>query len=80
MRPMPDERIPLGQASASSMTEAAPTLRSRWPDTTLLAAWLASVLLLLLLTLGAYAGRKDIMAAWPPSARLYHALGAAPPP
>lgn len=69
---------------ASPGGTAEPVARNRMalpapPDTKLLAAWLASVLLLLLLAWGAYAGRASIMAAWPPSERLYRALGVAVP-
>ncbi len=38
-------------------------------------AWAASVVAVLLLGWGAYAGRSAIMQAWPPSIRLYAALG-----
>jgi len=37
--------------------------------------WAASLLVLALLVWGALAYRDDVMAAWPESARLYHALG-----
>jgi predicted Zn finger-like uncharacterized protein len=40
-------------------------------------AWAASVVAVLLLGWGAYAGRSAIMHAWPPSIRLYAALGLA---
>ena len=43
-----------------------------------LAAWGASVVLLILLAAAAYAWRAPIMEAWPPSQRLYAALGLAP--
>jgi len=38
-------------------------------------AWAASIVAVLLLGWGAYAGRSAIMHAWPPSIRLYAALG-----
>jgi predicted Zn finger-like uncharacterized protein len=38
-------------------------------------AWAASVVVVLLLAWGAYAERTVIMQAWPPSIRLYAALG-----
>ncbi len=37
--------------------------------------WAASLLVLALLVWGALAYRDDVMAAWPESERLYHALG-----
>jgi predicted Zn finger-like uncharacterized protein len=40
-------------------------------------AWAASVVAVLLLVTGAVAGRAGIMQAWPPSIRLYAALGLA---
>ena len=50
-------------------------------------AWIASLVLLAFLVGAAYAWRAQIMAAWPPSERLYAALGlvhpagdTAPPP
>jgi predicted Zn finger-like uncharacterized protein len=43
-------------------------------------AWLASLVLLALLCLVAYAWRADIVDAWPPSARMYAAFGMRPPP
>jgi predicted Zn finger-like uncharacterized protein len=41
----------------------------------LIAAWGASVVLLIVIAIGAYAARDGIMQAWPPSQRLYGALG-----
>ena len=38
-------------------------------------AWAASLVLLFLLACGAYTWRKDIIQAWPPSARMYAAFG-----
>jgi hypothetical protein len=40
-------------------------------------AWLASLIALALLIWGAYAGRTAVMQLWPPSARVYSALGLA---
>jgi predicted Zn finger-like uncharacterized protein len=40
-------------------------------------AWLASLIALALLVWGAYAERTTIMQLWPPSARVYGALGLA---
>jgi predicted Zn finger-like uncharacterized protein len=42
-------------------------------------AWLAIVVVILGLLWGAYAWRADVMADWPPSARLYSLLGLAAP-
>ena len=39
------------------------------------AAWIASLALLAAAAFGAYAEREGIMHAWPPSQRLYAALG-----
>ncbi len=51
--------------------------RPRRSDTAPLIAWLASLVLLIALIAAAYAWRGSIMAAWPPSERLYAALGLA---
>ena len=50
---------------------------SRRDNTAPLIAWLASLVLLIALIVAAYAWRDRIMAAWPPSERLYAALGIA---
>jgi hypothetical protein len=42
---------------------------------TLRVAWVTSVVILLVLGWGAYAERTTIMQIWPPSIRLYAALG-----
>ena len=47
------------------------------PSNALRVAWAASVVAVLLLATGAVAGRAGIMHAWPPSIRLYAALGLA---
>lgn len=47
----------------------------RRPDFLLLAAWVASVLLVVLAGVGLWLFRADLVAAWPPMARLYLALG-----
>ena len=41
----------------------------------LLAAWAGSAVAVVLLVLAAYGWRADLVSAWPPSARLYAALG-----
>ena len=57
---------------------ATPGAASSFDETTTVrAAWAASVVLLLALAWGAYAWRGEIMHAWPPSERLYAALGLA---
>ncbi len=45
-----------------------------------LIAWLASLAVLIALVFAAYAWRDRVMAAWPPSERLYAALGLAHAP
>ena len=47
------------------------------PNMALRIAWAASVVVVLLLGWGAYAERAVIMQTWPPSIRLYAALGLA---
>jgi predicted Zn finger-like uncharacterized protein len=42
-------------------------------------AWIGSLVVLVLLFAAAYAWRGDVMAAWPPSVRLYAVLGLAGP-
>jgi hypothetical protein len=44
-------------------------------NTTLHLAWVGSFVVIVLLGWAAYAGRTPIMHAWPPSIRLYAALG-----
>ena len=51
--------------------------RPRRSGTAPLIAWLASLVVLVALVFAAYAWRDRIMAAWPPSERLYAALGIA---
>jgi predicted Zn finger-like uncharacterized protein len=53
-----------------------PPRSSLWPA----AAWTASILVLALLLWAAFAWRTDIMQAWPPSTRVYAALGLTQPP
>ena len=48
-------------------------------DGRLVAAWVASVVLLLAVVIGLIAWRGPIMHAWPPSIRLFDALGLGPP-
>lgn len=49
-------------------------------NTPLRVAWLASVLLLVAVLVGMVVWRDTIMRAWPPSARLYSAMGFTPAP
>jgi len=51
------------------------TVRGR--PTALVAAWAASIGLVILLIVCAFIWREDIMQAWPPSERVYNALGVA---
>jgi hypothetical protein len=53
-----------------------PSLRRREPPL-LAAAWAASVLLIVSLATLGVTGREAVMRAWPPSTRLYQAVGAA---
>jgi predicted Zn finger-like uncharacterized protein len=52
------------------------------PNRGLIAAWVASLLLLILIGAGAVIWRAGVMHVWPPSTRLFDAigLGPAPPP
>ena len=45
------------------------------PRSWLWLAWIASILLVVVLVVAGWAFRDDIVAAWPPAARLYQALG-----
>ena len=64
-------------APSAAEAVARPPRRS---DTAPLIAWLASLVLLIALIAAAYAWRGSIMAAWPPSERLYAVLGLARAP
>jgi predicted Zn finger-like uncharacterized protein len=44
-------------------------------NSALVFAWIGSLVLLAAIIVGAYSGREDVMRAWPPSQRLYGALG-----
>jgi hypothetical protein len=59
------------------MTSPQPPPRGRLA---LAAAWTVSLLVALGLLAAAYVWRADIMAAWPPSTRLYAAFGLADGP
>ncbi len=45
---------------------------ARWP---LAAAWAATIVILVIMVLAGVLARQQIMQAWPPSERLYQALG-----
>ncbi len=66
MRDIPAERFP-------DYEEAAPT----W-DRPAIAAWAASILLLVGLVVAAVQFRAEVMHGWPPSQRLYAMFGAVP--
>jgi hypothetical protein len=44
------------------------------------AAWAASIAAIVLLVIGGYAWRAEVMSAWPPSTRLYAMFGLATAP
>jgi predicted Zn finger-like uncharacterized protein len=71
---------PLPPPPEPEVIPPAPRPRMLRPSTSranvvLLLAWAASIVAVLLLAWGAYAERSAIMRAWPPSIRLYAALG-----
>ena len=78
MRGEPAERIsPLfGQAQVSH-APAAPAKRNRPSRLGAVIAWLLTCALIGALLWVGYAWRTDIVRAWPPSERLYQALGIA---
>ncbi len=47
----------------------------RRSNSALALAWIASLALLVAIVAGAYSSRQDVMRNWPPSQRLYGALG-----
>jgi predicted Zn finger-like uncharacterized protein len=76
--PAIDNGAMLSAARPSAMDRLAahpvgPPSRSR-----LRLAWAASLVVLILLVVGGYAWRDQIVAAWPPSARMYAAFGMHP--
>ena len=81
--PLPEPPPVLEVTPTPAVTTARPSAMDRlaahaeWPrpSVQLRLAWAASVALLLLAAAAAYTWRVDIMAAWPPSARGYAALG-----
>ena len=72
----PSTPLPTTRSAELAPQAAAPKPRVTFgQDPALLAAWTASLLLVAVACAGAYAGRDGIMHAWPPSQRLYAALG-----
>jgi predicted Zn finger-like uncharacterized protein len=80
-RPAPDPRPASFYSPDPAMYRHADTeLRlanseARRPSAPVVVAWVASVAVLLLLAWAAYTWRSEVMDAWPPSQRLYAALG-----
>jgi len=66
---------PAVTARQSAMDRLAAHAEWPRPSVQLRLAWAASIALLLLAAAAAYVWRADIIAAWPPSARGYAALG-----
>lgn len=78
-RPARDKpaRDKLEPSAMERLAQAAqPPPRSVWPKI----AWLISLLIIFALLGAGYVWRNDIMRAWPPSTRLYAALGLTTPP
>jgi predicted Zn finger-like uncharacterized protein len=71
--PVDAERAPTVRASTPRLPGAPPTARASM----LRLAWAASFVVLAALLWGAYGQRASIMQAWPPSIRVYAALGLA---
>jgi predicted Zn finger-like uncharacterized protein len=67
----PDPGVYQPTATERLITESDPPQ----PGPPVWAAWAASIALLFLLCWAAYAWRSDVMDVWPPSQRLYAALG-----
>ena len=76
--PVVERRTMPSGALAIDRLMAAPKPRPR-ASMALRLAWLGSLVLVILLIGAAYAWRAEVMAAWPPSVRLYAALGLAEP-
>lgn len=77
-QPPPPEAMTVAGQTAMDRLAAGASPRVR--DRTLVAAWVASVVGLLLLATALYVFRADLMAGWPPSARLFTAFGLGGPP
>jgi predicted Zn finger-like uncharacterized protein len=76
VEPQPYERRMTGGAMAIDRLMAAPQPAQR-SNVALTLAWLGSVVAIIVLLYAAYAWRVEIMAAWPPSVRVYAVLGLA---
>jgi predicted Zn finger-like uncharacterized protein len=63
-------------ASAIDRLMATPQPKPR-PNVALMAAWIVSLAAVAALLVAAYVARSEVMAVWPPSIRLYAALGLA---
>jgi hypothetical protein len=70
------ERRMTGGAMAIDRLMAAPQPPQR-SNLALTIAWLGSVVVIVVLLYAAYAWRVEVMAAWPPSERVYAVLGLA---
>ena len=68
---------PASAPATSGPAAAKPRWRPEWrfARMALPAAWAASILLLICLAWASYAWRAGVMAGWPPSERVYGALG-----
>ena len=73
--PSPGVREPDPPPPFTAMERLAAHPAVSQPDRLLRAAWALSVLLLVAVLAGGYVWRGEIMHAWPPSARMYAALG-----
>jgi predicted Zn finger-like uncharacterized protein len=74
VEPQPYERRMTGGAMAIDRLMAAPQPPQR-SNLVLTLAWLASVVVIAAALFAAYAWRAEVMAAWPPSVRVYAVLG-----
>ena len=82
-RPVAEQEPPAAQAMAPEAPAEPLVARDSPPEPAndgvssrrLRAAWVASILVLILGGVGAIAKRAEIMEAWPPSARVFSALG-----
>ena len=72
--PPPPAEVPLSAIERlAAPLEMEPEIDSR--SSTLIAAWVLSLAILLAAGVAGYVERDPVMRAWPPSARLYAALG-----
>jgi predicted Zn finger-like uncharacterized protein len=75
LEPEPEPLLPPPPAVIPAPLEPMVPPQPRRNNTALVLAWIASLMLLAAIIAGAYAGRQDVMRTWPPSERLYGALG-----